>query len=377
MTITSHGFIGGTLPYAAGSRARGGARSRHVVAPAGGSCDGLSRGARHGRPYAAAVRAIGSTGLAVHPLCLGGNVFGWTLDEPAGFAVLDAFVEGGGTFIDTADVYATWVPGSEGGDSERMIGAWLRSRGCRDDVVLATKVGAEMGPGRKGLAPAYVRGAVEDSLRRLGVECVDLLYAHYDDPATPVEDALWGLDELVRAGKVRALGASNFTAQRLAEFLAVADRDGLARFAALQPEYNLLDRDGFEGELAALCVGEGLGVMPYYALANGLLSGKYRRDEPLPATARGEEIAELYLADGGGRAWDVVDAVIAVAARHGATPAQVAIAWLASRPGVTAPIASATSPAQVSELLGATALTLDTEDMDMLDITGRAAGAGA
>jgi aryl-alcohol dehydrogenase-like predicted oxidoreductase len=323
------------------------------------------------------VRAIGSTGLAVHPLCLGGNVFGWTLDEAAGFAVLDAFVEGGGNCIDTADVYATWVPGSEGGDSERMIGAWLRSRGCRDDVVLATKVGAEMGPGRKGLAPAYVRTAVEDSLRRLGVDAVDLLYAHYDDPATPVEEALWGLDELVRAGKVRALGASNFTPERLAEFLAVADRDGLTRFAALQPEYNLLDRDGFEGELAALCAREGLGVLPYYALANGLLTGKYRRGEPLPATARSEDIAELYLGDGGERAWDVVDAVVAIAARHEATPAQVAIAWLASRPGVTAPIASATSPAQVSELLGATALTLDTEDMDMLDIAGRTAGAGA
>jgi aryl-alcohol dehydrogenase-like predicted oxidoreductase len=323
------------------------------------------------------VRAIGSTGLAVHPLCLGGNVFGWTLDEAAGFAVLDAFVDGGGNCIDTADVYANWVPGSSGGDSERMIGAWLRSRGCRDDIVLATKVGAEMEPGRKGLAPAYVRCAVEDSLRRLGVDHVDLLYAHYDDPDTPVEDALWGLDELVRAGKVRALGASNFTAPRLAEFLAVADREGLARFAALQPEYNLLDRDGFERELAALCAREGLGVLPYYALANGLLTGKYRPGEPLPATPRGEEIAELYLGDGGARAWSVLDVVLAVAARHGVAPAQVAIAWLASRPGVTAPIASATSPTQVRELLAAAALALDTEDMDMLDLAGRVAETGA
>ena len=329
----------------------------------------MSRVRPHGRTYAPAVSAPS--------LCLGGNVFGWTLDEAQSFAVLDAFVAGGGTRIDTADVYASWVPGSSGGDSERIIGAWLRSRGCRDDVVLATKVGSEMAPSRKGLAPAYVRAAAEDSLLRLGVDHVDLLYAHYDDPSTPVAEALWGLDELVRTGKVRALGASNFTAERLAEFLAVADRDGLARFSALQPEYNLLDRDGFEGALAGLCASEGLEVLPYYALANGLLTGKYRRGEPLPATARGEEIAELYLADGGERAWDVVDAVLAVAARHGATPAQVALAWLAARPGVTAPIASATSPAQVRELLGASALTLDTEDMDMLDTTGRTAEAGA
>jgi aryl-alcohol dehydrogenase-like predicted oxidoreductase len=323
------------------------------------------------------MRRIGSTDLEVHPLCLGGNVFGWTLDEAAGFAVLDAFRDGGGDFLDTADVYANWAPGSTGGDSEQIIGAWMSARGCRDEIVLATKVGGEMGPGRGGLAPAYVRTAVDDSLRRLGTGHIDLLYAHFDDPHTPVEEALSGLDELVRAGKVRALGASNFTPERLAESLAASDREGFARYAALQPQYNLIDRAGFEGDLAALCRAEELAVMPYYALANGLLTGKYRRDEPLPDTPRAADVADVHLGDDAERAWNVVDAVVEVAARRAATPAQVAIAWLLEQPTVAAPIASATSPAQVGELLAATALRLEAEDLSLLEAAGSPAEAGA
>jgi aryl-alcohol dehydrogenase-like predicted oxidoreductase len=323
------------------------------------------------------MRRIGSTDLAVHPLCLGGNVFGWTLGEADGFAVLDAFRAGGGNFVDTADIYTNWEPGSSGGESETIIGAWMRDRGCRDEIVLATKVGGEMAPERAGLKPAYVRAAVEDSLRRLGTDHVDLLYAHFDDLDTPVDEALWGLDELVRAGKVRALGASNFSAERLADALAASERDGLARYVAIQPRYNLIDRAEFEGELDALCRAEELAVMPYYALANGLLTGKYRRGEPLPDTPRAADVAAEHLGDAAGRAWDVVDAVGTVAARRGATSAQVALAWLLEQPTVVAPIASATSPAQVEDLLAATDLRLEPDDLALLGAAGRPAEAGA
>jgi aryl-alcohol dehydrogenase-like predicted oxidoreductase len=304
-------------------------------------------------------------GFAVHPLCLGGNVFGWTLDEAASFAVLDAYFDGGGNFIDTADAYANWEPVNRGGVSEEIIGRWLRRRGIRDEIVLATKVGGEVAPGRQGLAGAYVRAAVDDSLRRLGVDRIDLLYAHYDDPATPLEETLGAFDELVRAGKVRALGASNFGVDRLAEALSVSASQGFASYAAVQPEFNLIDRAGYEAELEALCVARGLAVMPYYALANGLLTGKYRREDPWPDTPRAQDIRELYLQDG--RAWPIIDAVVDVAGRVGATPAQVALAWLMQRPSITAPIASATSPAQVRELLGATDVALSDADIRRLE----------
>jgi aryl-alcohol dehydrogenase-like predicted oxidoreductase len=323
------------------------------------------------------MRRIGSTDLTVHPLCLGGNVFGWTLGEADGFAVLDAFRAGGGNFIDTADIYTNWEPGSAGGESETIIGAWMRERGCRDEIVLATKVGGEMAPGRSGLKPAYVRAAVEDSLRRLGTDHVDLLYAHFDDLETPVDEALWGLDELVRAGKVRALGASNFSAERLTDALAASERDGLARYVAIQPRYNLIDRAEFEGGLDALCRAEELAVMPYYALANGLLTGKYRRGEALPDTPRAADVAAEHLGDAADRAWDVVDAVGTVAARRGATSAQVALAWLLEQPTVVAPIASATSPAQVEDLLAATESRLEPEDLALLGAAGCPAEAGA
>lgn len=314
------------------------------------------------------MRRIGSSDLLVSPLCLGGNVFGWTLDEPRSFAVLDAYADGGGNFIDTADVYAAWEPVNQGGVSETIIGSWLRERGNRDQMVIATKVGDEMGPGRSGLGAAYIKSAVEDSLRRLGVDHVDLLYAHYDDPTTSPEETIAAFDELVAAGKVRALGASNFTAERLSESLRASDRGGRARYVALQPEFNLIDRASFEGELEALCVAEGIGVMPYYALANGFLTGKYQRRRPFPNTPRAEEIREMYLTDG--RGWIVLDALLAAADRTGATPAQVALAWLSGRGSVTAPIASATSPEHVRELLAAANVALSDEDREALDGAG-------
>jgi aryl-alcohol dehydrogenase-like predicted oxidoreductase len=310
-------------------------------------------------------------GMEVSPLCLGGNVFGWTLDAAAGFRVLDAYRDLGGTFLDTADVYANWEPENAGGESEEIIGAWLRRSGARDEMVVATKVGAEMAPDRKGLAPAYIRSAVEDSLRRLGVDHIDLLYAHYDDPDTPIEDTLAAFDALVREGKVRAIAASNFSAERLAASLEVSRREGLAGYAALQPEYNLLDRAGFEAELEPLCREHGLAVMPYYALANGLLTGKYRRDVPLPDTPRAVDIRDLYLTDGNDdRVWDVVEAVVAIAADRGATPAQIALAWLLDRDTVTAPIASATTPEQVAELMGAADIRLTDADRSALSAAG-------
>jgi len=302
---------------------------------------------------------IGAGGLATPRLVLGGNVFGWTTKGEAAFAILDRFAEAGGTMVDTADVYSAWVPGHRGGESEALIGAWLqrRARQGRDGLAVATKVGFMAGLKADGIARA-----AEASLKRLGVEAIDLYYAHKDDEATPLEETLGAFDKLVRAGKVRAIGASNYSAERLAEALAVSEREGLARYEVLQPEYNLMTRTGYEGALQQLCVAEGIGVLPYFGLAAGFLTGKYRSQADFGKSVRGDRMS-AYLDERGLR---VLAALDAVAAETGATPAQAALAWLAAQPGVTAPIASATSLAQLEELLGVFRLELSAEQMERL-----------
>jgi aryl-alcohol dehydrogenase-like predicted oxidoreductase len=306
-------------------------------------------------------RPLGTSGLEVAPLAFGGNVFGWTADEPTSFALLDAFVARGFNLIDTADAYSRWVPGHTGGESETIIGRWLKARGARDRVVIATKVGIEMAPGEAGLSAAYILRAVERSLTRLQTDYIDLYQAHRDDPATPQEETLEAFDRLVRAGKVRAIGASNFSAARLATALEASDAHHYVRYATLQPDYNLYDRVGFEAELAGLCRREGLGVIPYYALASGFLTGKYRSEADLGKSPRGAR-AKTMLNPRGLR---ILGALDAVGATLGATPSQVALAWLMAR--VTAPIASATSVAQLEELLAAAELHLSAESIARLD----------
>jgi aryl-alcohol dehydrogenase-like predicted oxidoreductase len=296
---------------------------------------------------------ITGTELDVFPLCLGGNVFGWTADEAASFAVLDTYAEAGGNFIDTADLYA-------GNESERIIGRWLARRGRRDDMVIATKVG--MAPDMKGLAASTVRAAAEGSLKRLGVDHIDLYYAHRDDPDTPLEETLGAFDELVRAGKVRYIAASNYDAPRLAQALKISDSGGLARYVALQPHYNLVERDSFEGDLADLCAREDIGVMPYFGLAKGFLTGKYRQGGPAGDSPRSER-ARTYL-DGRGLA--VLDALDEVAAAHDTTQAAVALAWLLAQPTVLSPIASARNVEQLQGLLPMVDLDLTGEELSRL-----------
>jgi aryl-alcohol dehydrogenase-like predicted oxidoreductase len=308
-------------------------------------------------------RRLGRSGIEVAPLCFGGNVFGWTADEATSFKLLDAFVAAGLDFIDTADVYSTWVPGHRGGESETIIGNWLRQRGGRERVVIATKCGSDMGEGRKGLSRAWIRRAVEDSLRRLQTDVIDLYQAHVDDTATPLEETLEAFAELIREGKVRAIGASNYSAARLKEALAVSARAGLPRYESLQPEYNLHDRKGYEAELEPLCREEGLGVITYFSLARGFLTGKYRSKRDLGQSPRGSGIAR-YLDARGHR---ILAALDAVAAATQVTPAQVALAWLMARPSITAPIASATSLRQLDDLIAATRLRLPLEAISRLD----------
>jgi aryl-alcohol dehydrogenase-like predicted oxidoreductase len=308
-------------------------------------------------------RRLGRSDLMVPPLCLGTNVFGWTVDEPTSFTLLDASVEAGLNFIDTADVYSTWVSGNKGGESETIIGRWLQSRGHRDRVIIATKVGSEMGPGMKGLSKAYIRSAVEASLKRLQTDYIDLYQSHRDDPNTPQQETLEAYAELIRAGKVRAIGASNFSAARLKEALDLSASRGLPRYESLQPKYNLSDRAEYESDLEPLCREQGVGVIPYYGLASGFLTGKYRSEEDFGKSVRGGRMA-AYLDDRGKR---ILAALDRVAARKGATPAQVALAWLMARPGLTAPIASATSLDQMRDLTAATRLQLDRDDIEGLD----------
>ncbi|HEX2552605.1 MAG TPA: aldo/keto reductase [Microvirga sp.] len=318
-------------------------------------------------------RRIGRSDLRVPPLCFGGNVFGWTVDEARSFELLDALVAADLNFIDTADVYSRWKPGNRGGESETIIGAWLKSRGGRDKVVIATKVGGDMGLGRKCLEKDYIRQAVEASLKRLRTDYIDLYQSHWDDPDTPVQETLEAYDELVRAGKVRVIGASNYSAARLKEALDASERTGLPRYESLQPEYNLYERAGFEAELQPLCVERGLGVISYFSLASGFLTGKYRSEADFGKSARGGGMAK-YLNPRGHR---ILRALDEVAGSLGATPAQVALAWLMAQPGVTAPIASATTREQLDDLAGATRLRLDAAAIEALDRASAAEAQGA
>jgi aryl-alcohol dehydrogenase-like predicted oxidoreductase len=309
-------------------------------------------------------RKLGSSALEVTPLAFGGNVFGWTADEPTSFKLLDAFVGSGFNLIDTADIYAKWAPGNEGGESEVILGRWLTRSGNRGKVVIATKVGSEMGPNRKGLSRSYIFRAVEDSLRRLRTDYIDLYQSHIDDSETPLEETLGAFSELVAQGKVRAIGASNYTAERLAQALQVSKQQGYPAYQSLQPLYSLYDRAGFETDLEPLCREAGLGVIGYSSLASGFLTGKYRSEKDLSKSARGQGIGGKYLNDRGFR---ILQALDTVAGRHRATPAGVALAWLMARPSVTAPIASATTVDQLNELMGAAALELDRPSVELLN----------
>ena len=310
------------------------------------------------------MRPLGGSGLSVAPLAFGGNVFGWTADAAMSFSLLDAFVDAGFNLIDTADVYSRWAPGHSGGESETIIGKWLKARPShRERIVLATKVGMDMGEGRVGLKAAYIRRAVEDSLKRLRTERIDLYQSHSDDAGTPFEETLDAYAELIDSGKVRAIGASNHTAARLAQALAVSRQRGLPRYETLQPQYNLYDRAGYEAELEPLCRKEGLGVINFYGLARGFLSGKYRSEADLGKSVRGGGVRG-YLNERGFR---ILAALDEVAGALRATPAQVALAWQMARPGLTAPIASATSLPQLRELMGAAQLALPAEAVALLD----------
>jgi aryl-alcohol dehydrogenase-like predicted oxidoreductase len=307
-------------------------------------------------------RRLGRSDLEVAPFCFGGNVFGWTVDEKTSFDLLDAFIDAGFNFIDTADAYSRWVPGHAGGESETIIGRWMKERGNRAEVIIATKVGADMGSGRT-MAPSYVRKAVEDSLKRLQTDRIDLYQTHWDDEKTSLEEVLSTYADLIKAGKVRAIGASNYSAARLQEALDVSARKGLPRYESLQPQYNLMERNEYEAELGPLCRKEQIGVIPYYSLASGFLSGKYRSKEDAKKSARGSG-ATKYLDARGLR---VLAALDAIAAERSGTVAQVALAWLLAKPELTAPIASATSLSQLNELLGAVRLDLSPADVARLD----------
>ncbi len=310
-------------------------------------------------------RPFGRSGLHLSPLCLGGNVFGWSAGEEASFEVLDAYVAAGGNVIDSADIYSAWVPGNSGGESEELIGRWLAARGTADGLVVATKVGMAGGPDQpKGLTRDIIHRGVEASLARLGIDHIPLYYAHEDDPGTPLAETLGAFDELVRQGVVGTIAASNFPVERLAESLEVSAREGLVRFEGYQPALNVLDRDGYDAAVRDLCEREELGVASYFALARGFLTGKYRRGGDLPDTPRAAGIARTYLDD---RGFAALDEVLDVAAAHDATPAQVSLAWVMAQPGITSAIASATSAEQTRELAGAMHLRLTPDEVARLD----------
>lgn len=301
------------------------------------------------------LRQIGKSDLRVTPLCLGGNVFGWTIDEARSFEVLDAFLAQGGNFIDTADVYSTWGAGNKGGESETILGNWMKARGNRNKIVLATKLGSKMGEGKEGLSAAYMVQAVEASLQRLQTDYIDLYQAHVDDPKTPIEETLHAFDALIKAGKVRAIGSSNFSGARMREALAASQKLGLARYECTQPFYNMIKREDYERDLEPVLLENQVGCIPYSSLASGFLSGKYKAGQALPSSLRSGGVQQRYMNDAG---FAVLAKVESIARDLNATPAQVALAWLMARPSITAPIASATSVPQVNELMGALQLQL-------------------
>jgi len=309
-------------------------------------------------------RPLGRSGLSTAPLIFGGNVFGWTADETTSRRLLDAFVDGGFNAVDTADVYSAWVPGHVGGESEGVIGRWLKARGRRDDVLILTKVA--MWPAQPGLSAANIAAAVEGSLKRLQTDYIDLYQAHQDDAATPIEEALEAFDRLVKAGKVRAIGASNFSPERLSASLETSRTRGVARYETIQPRFNLYDRQEVEGPLAELAAREGLGIIPYYGLAAGFLTGKYRSEADLEGRSRGRTV-KPYLDD---RGLKILAALDEAAKAVGASQAQVALAWIMAHPAITAPLASATSVEQLNELMGAARLTLPAEVIEKLNAAG-------
>jgi len=312
-------------------------------------------------------RQLGQSSLHVYPITFGGNVFGWTADEAMSFKLLDAFVAAGFNFIDSADVYSRWHPGNKGGESETIIGNWLKARGGRDKVIIATKLGNPMGPDKQGLSRKYMVQAVEDSLRRMQTDYIDLYQSHRDDQSTPIEETLAAYGDLIKQGKVREIGASNFTAPRLAEALKVSAEKGLPRYQSLQPHYSLVERAEFEGPLEDVCLKEKIGVIGYYSLASGFLTGKYRSKADAEGKARGSRV-EKYLNDYG---FGVVGALNDVAKRYNAKPVQIAMAWLIARPSVTAPIASATNLEQLDELMKSAEITLDAAAIQQIDAASK------
>lgn len=308
-------------------------------------------------------RKLGHSGLEVSPLCFGGNVLGWTIDEATSFEILDTFVGAGGNFIDTADVYSRWVPGNQGGESETILGRWLSKRGNRDSVVIATKVGNDMGPNGKGLSRQHILQAVEDSLQRLQTDYIDLYQSHTDDESTPLEETLETYAELLRQGKVRAIGASNYNAARLAQALQISQQHGYPRYESLQPLYNLYDRADYEIELEPLCRTQKIGVISYFSLASGFLSGKYRSEKDLSNSSRAGYVKK-YLNDRGFR---ILEALDEVALTFNTAPTQISLAWLIARPTITAPIVSATKVEQLNEIIKAIELKLDPASIEILD----------
>jgi len=308
-------------------------------------------------------RQLGRSGLQVAPLALGGNVFGWTIDEATSFRVLDGFAGAGFNLIDTADVYSRWAPGNQGGESETIVGKWAKSRGSRDKVVIATKVGGDMGQGKRDISKKYILQAVESSLRRLQTDYIDLYQSHWDDETTPVEETLEAYAELIKTGKVRVIGASNFTLTRLKASLEASARIGYPRYESIQPHYNLYERQEFERQLEPLCIELQLGVISYFSLARGFLTGKYRSERDLAQSVRGGGVKD-YLNERGFR---ILKALDEVAEQYKTAPASVALAWLIARPSITAPISSATSTAQLDELVKAASLNLDTAAVEKLN----------
>ena len=309
-------------------------------------------------------RRLGHSDLTVPPLCFGCNIFGWTVDEPTSFRLLDRLLEVGLTFLDTADVYSRWAPGHQGGESEIIIGKWMKARRARDRIVLATKVGMDMGDGKVGLKPDYIARAVEDSLRRLGTDRIDLYQSHKDDEATPQAETLGAFQRLMEAGKVRVIGASNFSGSRLKEALDLADSQGLPRYETFQPEYNLYERAGFEGDAAHVCEAAGVSVITYFSLAAGFLTGKYRSEADYGKSLRGARSIPKYMTPRGLR---ILAALDEVGAEAKAEPATIALAWLMAQPTVTSPIASATTPKQIDALVAAATLQLSADQMKRLD----------